>query len=290
MAEGVKLLPELRGIEVEQSQLLALALRLASGVDAELDGEVLTCTLGDLQRRTSTLPAMAAGQSLKTTLRLTELPGLAVRDAYPVARSAVETFLNATYLLAEDEAISARALRHIPYARWRHVHRIVGTGDAAFELFTGESDASRARELFPEFVSGTRSRGWSDLDAPSRIDRIGRLVGRAAASRLLAAYGILHALSSEVLHGSPYGVSHFYGLEGQAAADMSKFLGHTEDQAEDILIAVLHAAAGYLCAFFSAQAMSSGTRREAELFVRLVSVATSDEAPGHPPRVHSRGR
>jgi len=287
MSAEIPLLSSLRALTIEQSGLVTLALRIASHGATEFKGQSLSFKLGDVQRRTSTILAMAAGQSVNTVLKLTDTRGIGVRDAYPIARSAVESYINATYLLSEGEEVSQRALRHIPYAKWKHTNRVVGSGDLSLELQTQGSSASDAAKLFPEFAAKGQNRNWTALDTPGRIARVRVNAGSSAGARLLAAYALLYNLSSEVIHGSPFGVSHFYGLQRNKEPNLEHFLAGTEDQAEDILVAVMHGAAGYLNAFFSLQGHEAPARREAELFNRLVVVATSDESPTQPRKVHA---
>lgn len=287
MSAETPLFPLLRVLTIEQSSLVTLALRIASNGTTEFDGKALSFTLGDIQRRTSTILAMAAGQSVNTVLKLTDTRGIGIRDAYPVARSAVESYINATYLLSEGEEISQRALRHIPYAKWKHTNRIVGSGELSLEIQTQGSKASDAAMLFPEFAAKGRNRNWTSLDTPARIARVGERAGGQAGARLLASYALIYSLSSEVIHGSPFGVSHFYGLQRERELNLDDFLAGTEEQAEDILIAVMHAAAGYLNAFFSLQGHEAPARIEAEMFNRLVTIAASDESPTQPRKVHA---
>ena len=287
MSTEIPILASLRTLTTEQSGLVTLALRIASGIPTDFEGQSLSFTLGDLQRRTSTLLAMAAGQSVNTVLRLIETPGIGIRDAYSVARSAVESYINASYLLTEEPGISEKALRHIPYAKWKYTNRIVGSGALFLELQTEGTKASDAANLFPEFAAKGKNRNWTSLDTPARIARVGERAGSAAGARLLASYALIYSLSSEVIHGSLYGVSHFYGLQRDRQANLEDFLAGTTEQAEDILIAVMHAAAGYLNAFFGLQHHEAPARKEVDLFNRLVDVATSDESPTVQRKVHA---
>jgi hypothetical protein len=78
--EELPLLDTLRGLAMLQQEFLRLALFVASEGPASFEGEKLTCTLGEGQRRTSTILAMAAGQSFETLLRMAKLRGIPVRD------------------------------------------------------------------------------------------------------------------------------------------------------------------------------------------------------------------
>jgi hypothetical protein len=144
------LLDSLRGLAMLQQEFLRLALFVASEGPTTFEGEQLTCNLGERQRRISTFLAMAAGQSLETLLHMAKLRGIPVRDAYPVARSAIESFINASYLLAESDQVAARAIRYIDFAAWRHHNRRFGSGEFSIELRTDpdpELTRSRAHAL-----------------------------------------------------------------------------------------------------------------------------------------------
>lgn len=285
MSSKVPLLPALRDLAAEQSKLLLVALRVASEGSANFEGGVLTCSLGDPQRRTSTMLAMTAGQSASTALELCNSRGIRVRDIYPIARSAVEAFINATYLLSEKPEVAERALRHISYANWRHTNRIVGNGEFSLEIQTEGSSASKAEELFPEFAAKGKSKNWTHLDVPSRISRIGEIAGKCAGNRLLAAYALIYSLSSEIIHGSLFGASFFFGLHRPDGESLDTFLDRTEEQAEDIAISIMHATAGYLYAFFSMQGHAAAVNEELRLFNQLTSIASADEETGKPRRV-----
>ena len=277
VVEDLPLLDALRGLGLLQQELLRFALYVASKGPADFEGEKVACTLRDGQRRTSTLLAMAAGQSLNTVLRMAKLRGIPVRDAYPVARSTVETFVNAAYLLSESDEVAERAIKHVRYASWKLDNSRVGSGEFSIEFRSDHTaDETLARE-FPEFNrKGMGS--WTTLDVPSRIRRIGELSGRRAGSRLLAAYSLIYTLSSEIIHGSPFGASFFYSahLGGESTAEA--FVAGTVRQLEEILIAVLHASCGYLAAFFESQQMAAPSAAEHKIFARLLAISTKDSS------------
>lgn len=275
MIEELPLVDALRGLGLLQQDLLRLAIYIASEGPAEFEGEKLVCSLSESQRRTSTLLAMAAGQSQNTVLRMAKLRGIPVRDAYPVARSSIETFINAAYLMSETDQVSEKAIRYIDYAAWKHHNRRVGSGAFALEVSADPNAEQTLAMKFPEF-NGKGMGTWSPLDVPSRIRRIGELSGKKAGSRFLASYALIYSLSSEVIHGSPFGVSYFYTghLNGNATTD--GFRDSTVRQLEEILIAVLHSACGYLAAFAEVQGLASLGAAEEKIFNRLLDVSTKD--------------
>lgn len=275
MTEEVPLIDALRGLGLLQQEFLRLALYIASEGPVEFEGQKLVCSLSEPQRRTSTLLAMAAGQSMNTVLKMAKLRGIPVRDTYPVARSAIETFVNAAYLLSEADQYSDRAIRSIDFAAWKHHNRKVGSGEFALEISSDPNAEQTFATKFPEF-QGKGMGTWSSLDVPSRIRRIGELAGKKAGSRLLAAYALTYSLSSEIIHGSPFGVSYFYTGRLKGDDNTDAFRDSTIRQLEEILIAVLHAGCGYLAAFSEIQGLSSLSAAEERIFDRLLDVSTKD--------------
>ncbi len=271
--EELPLLDALRGLAMLQQEFLRLALFVASEGPATFEGEKLTCTLGDGQRRTSTFLAMAAGQSFETLLHVAKLRGIPVRDAYPVARSAIESFVNASYLLAESNNVAARAIRYIDFAAWRHHNRKFGSGEFSIEVRSDPDPLTTLTHQYPEF-SGKGNGSWTNLDVPSRIRRVGELAGRRSGSRLLAAYGLIYSLSSEIIHGSPFGASYFYSAHLKGERTTEAFQAATVRHLEEIFIGVLHAGCGYLAAFFGQQNMQAPLNAEEKIFARLLELST----------------
>jgi len=272
-SEELPLLDALRGLAMLQQEFLRLALFVASEGPATFEGETLTCSLTDGQRRTSTFLAMAAGQSLESLLRMAKLRGIPVRDAYPVARSAIESFVNASYLLAESDEVAARAIRYVDFAAWRHHNRKFGSGEFSIEVRSDPDPPATLLREFPEF-SGKGKGSWTSLDVPSRIRRVGELAGRRAASRLLAAYGLIYSLSSEIIHGSPFGASYFYSAHLNGEKTTGSFHAATARHLEEIFIGVLHAGCGYLAAFFGQQNMQAPLKAEEKIFTRLLDLSS----------------
>lgn len=51
-------------------------------------------------------------------------------------------------------------------------------------------------------------------------------------------YGLIYAISSEVIHGSVYGMSYFMSAHNPGEMNVEDFLANTESQVVDILSAV----------------------------------------------------
>lgn len=117
-----------------------------------------------------------------------------------------------------------------------------------------------------------------------KIDRIGRSV-QSSGGALLGAYGLIYAISSEIIHGSVYGMSYFMSAHNPGDMTVEGFQNGTESQVVTILTAVSHAASGFLSAFWQLHQCRPAIDAERSLlnaFSRLSSVATS------PLRLHRR--
>jgi hypothetical protein len=265
--------PALVELLQEQLELLRVALFVATQGPAEMAGTQLRCSLEPSVVSASQPIAMCAGQSVNTILRCLDWRGIPVRDLYPIARSAVESFINAAFLVSQDSAASERALRYVKFRYWKQHNRTVGEGVFTLKLSSSRTPTDSTPEEFEEFTEN-RQDTWTKLALPSRINRVGQAAGRKAGSRLLAAYTLIYSVSSEVIHGSPFGVSYFYSAG--APTSVEEFQQATVRQIEDILVAVAHAAAGYLSTFFTHQSMKVAVSAEQDIFNKLLAIEGVD--------------
>lgn len=273
MDKQVEQLKELRSIIAGQQELLRIALYLMSEGPIKYADTQLKCELAEDQVRATSAVAMGAGQSLNTIMKLSESEGIVVRDLYPITRSVVEGFINAAFFVTQHVEVSRRALKHRHFAAWKHHNRIIGSGDFMIALGVPDPKAQAAK-LFPDFAEKGRE-SWTSLDAMSRISKIGKVV-RASGGALMAAYGGIYAVSSEVIHGSVYGMSYFFSAHRKEET-VEAFRAATVEQVIDILIAVSHASSGFLSAFAHVQKLGQFVLAEHEMFKRLFKVSTGDD-------------
>jgi hypothetical protein len=275
MSERAKNLEELRAVIRGQLELLRLTLYVMSEGPTIYKGHPFSCALEEDKARATAAVSMGAGQSLNTILKNSTARGIAVRDLYPIARAVVEGFINAAFFTTQSVEVSQRALSHRYYAAWKHHNRVVGSGEIMFTVGSDPNLRETIAKNFPEF-SGRGNDSWSNLDAASKIDRIGKVV-RASGGALLGAYGGIYAVSSEIIHGSVYGMSYFISVHGSEVPTTETFLAATEEQLVDILTAVGHAASGFISAFANVHKFGPLILDEHELFKRLFKAATGDD-------------
>lgn len=283
MGERGKVLEELHSVIQGQSELLNLALFVMSEGPILRQGQWLACILEQDQARATAAVAMGAGQSLNTILKNATERGIAVRDLYPIARAVVEGFINAAFFTTQPVEVSQRAWRYQHFAAWKHSNRVIGSGDFMMTLGKDPNPKATAANLFPEFA-GRGQDSWCPLDTPSKINRIGKVV-RASGGALLGAYAGIYSVSSEIIHGSVYGMSYFMSAYRGQEQTIEAFRRGTEGQMVDILSAVGHAASGFLAAFANVHQFGPLVLEEHELFKRLFKAAVGDEwiggeAPG----------
>ncbi len=281
MSDRAKKLEELRAVIQGQLELLRLTLYVMSEGPTFYKGQPFSCAFEEDKARATAAVSMGAGQSLTTILHNSTERGIAVRDIYPIARGVVEGFINAAFFSTQPVEVSRRALDHRFYAAWKHHNRIVGAGEFLLSLGADRDPRATVAKKFPEF-SGKGRESWTNLNTPSRIDRIGKVVP-ASGGALLGAYAGIYAVSSEIIHGSVYGMSYFMSVHGSEERTVEKFLASTEEQVIDILLAVGHAASGFIAAFANVHKFGPLVLDEHELFKRLFKAATGDDWIGGEP-------
>ena len=280
MSEKSEPLKELRAVIQGQLDLLNLTLFVMTEGPVLREGQWLACSLELEQTRATAATAMGAGQSLNTILKNSTERGLAVRDLYPIARSVVEGFINAAFFTTQSVDVSQRALKHRHYAAWKHNNRVIGSGKFMMKLGGANPKATAAR-LFPEFT-GPGKDSWCSLDAPSKISRIGKGV-QASGGALLGAYAGIYAVSSEIIHGSVYGMSYFMSAHRGREQTVEALQSGIEEQMVDILSAVSHAASGFIAAFANVHQFGPLVLEEHELFKQLFKATTGDDWVGGGP-------
>lgn len=193
----------------------------------------------------------------------------------PNSRAVVEGFINASFFVTQPVEVSKRAMKHKDYAAWKHTNRSIGNGDFAFRLSSDPEPKMTAEKLFPEFTGKGRD-SWSSLDAPSKINRIGKIDGRSAGA-LLGAYALVYAVSSEIIHGSVYGMSYFMSAYNVGNESVEAFQAGTKAQVVDILSSVAHAASGFLSAFATVHECKPLAKIERGLFCKMYKAVTGEE-------------
>jgi len=166
------------------------------------------------------LPLMiqALGSSCHTLIRLSDEPGLHTRDCYSIVRSIVELGINVCYIMANGDEAAERAMRHTRQKAYRDLERESQIGDNRIQLlYTGKPDPATIDGLEEELAefetkSGQEKQQWVDANVDKRIESVGIVLGEPVLSDLHFARFAVYRHSSEVLHGTHFGVHHCFGL------------------------------------------------------------------------------
>ncbi len=247
-------------IEVEL-QLLNLSLFIADKGSAIFDGHELKGSLTDKVRGVVIPMSLAGGQSITTILGSSSKRGIPVRDCFPVARCAVEALINAGYVLAGGDPLAKRAIRHAQQKSFRELDRTYGRGDFTIRIRASAiPDPAQNAELkraLDEFTSKQgKEKNWTDDSVQMRIEKIGQALGVGPASNFLGAYSLVYSDSSEIIHGSLFGIHKFYRGDSKPPTNVDEFRALTAGHIEGILFAVFLALNGYLRAYCLVQELS----------------------------------
>ena len=204
----------MRDVLADQTRLIDACLhRLKLHQDG---GEALASGETEVFRVVLTMIHMV-GISGHSVLKLTEEVALQVRDAYPVARSVVETVANILFIMAGGRTAAERAMRHAEQKAFRDLDRRFEIGGMTITAgWSGTVEAAerqRLEGLAAEFTSGKgREKDWTDESLRQRLDAVTSAFPAAATTLLNAAVFNIYRHSSEVLHGSYFSAVHYWGL------------------------------------------------------------------------------
>jgi len=161
------------------------------------------------------LMMQAVGVSIHSVLSLTRERDMGIRDCFGIARSAVETALNAAYISASGNAMAEKAVRHMQQKRWRDLRRQgrVGKLNITVSRDVGMSvdDLPGLREALNEYTNrkGDEIRDWTPESLEKSLAVISGLHKRAGLCLGGATFAIYRP-ASELLHGTYYGVNLFW--------------------------------------------------------------------------------
>jgi hypothetical protein len=262
MAATDKCIKKVKALIEVELQLLKLSLFIADKGSAVFNGHELKCTLTDKVKSVVVPMSLAGGQSVTTILDSSTKRGIPVRDCFPVARCAVETLINAGYVLVSGEQLADRAIRHAQQKSFREMDRTYGHGDFKFRIRATEiPDLEQNAELksaLDEFTSKQgKEKNWTNDSVPMRIEKIGHALGVGPASKFLGAYSLVYSDSSEIIHGSLFGIHKFYHGDSEPPTNVDEFRSLTARHIEGILFAVFLALNGYLRTYCLVQKLST---------------------------------
>jgi hypothetical protein len=195
-----------RTLLLGQTQVLDALIHELHILDANQDNSAIRVPLLMLQ---------ATGVSIHSVLALAQSRDMAIRDGFGIARSAVETALNAAYIAVGGTTVADQAIRHMRQKRWRDLNREANFGGQrmALSLDVGltPADLPGLPEALDEYTNkrGGEVRDWTSVSIEERIEAVANRCARAGVC-LSAAVFAIYRPSSELLHGTYYGVNYFW--------------------------------------------------------------------------------
>ena len=221
--------------------------------------------------------AQAVGVSINSVLRLTDTRDMAIRDCFGIARSAAETAVNLAYIAIAGSTAAERAIQHARQKRWRDLHRqgrLAGdlTISVQRKIDFPASDFPGLVEDLSNFTTknGGEVRDWTPLTIQDRIDLV-HASCPAAAKLLGGAIFSIYRPSSELLHGTFYGVNYFW--QGSRDAPVTSAVEFDslwiEEHFVTLASTLLFAAGGAIEAVAAARSWGSHVERQRSILESL---------------------
>ena len=226
--------------------------------------------------RVPILMLQAVGVSIHSILTLTKNRDMAIRDGFGIARSAVETAINAAYIAAGGDSLAEQAVRHMRQKRWRDLRREANIGGwqmtVSQEIGLTPADLPGLPEALEEYTNkrGREVRDWTTASIEDRVNAVADVCKEAGLHLGVAVFAIYRP-SSELLHGSYYGVNYFWqGSRERPALNRPDFdrlwlLEHFVT----LLSAVFFAVRGVIEAMAEVHKLPHHSKRQGELSQQL---------------------
>jgi hypothetical protein len=248
----------LRALIETHLQILAVTIKIADEGVVTYSEQKLVGTLPQAVIQVVAPMSLAVGGSVQSIFELTKGFTPAVRDCFPIVRSIVETMVNACYVLAGGSEVAEKAIRHAQQKYYRDMDRTWGQGDNLLRVhavdvpnFKWDIDLA---EALAEFTSKKgKEKNWTEDSVPVRITTIEKKLSLTIAKVLLGAYAIVYGDSSEITHGSLYGINLFFHGRGQSPKSQEDYQDLMRNHVRGIYYAVFFALTGYLRAVFHIQ-------------------------------------
>jgi hypothetical protein len=192
------------------------------GKDLEVSINFLLRSIGRIDdeelndsQKSATLLSQAVGISVNSINILLINSEMGARDCLSISRSICEAAVNVAYLLIGDSEVTQKALRYTAQRIHRENSRSVSLAGLSLSIKSSVqvemAGIDGLDDAINEFTraSGSEIREWSGKNIDQKIefifDSLPACANSLAASRI-AIYGI----SSEILHGSPFGAFYFW--------------------------------------------------------------------------------
>lgn len=223
----------------------------------------------------------AVGVSIHSVLTLTQARDMGIRDCFGIARSAVETAINAAFISVSDASMADKAVRHMRQKRWRDLRRQTLIGNQTITISQNTQskidDFPGLREAFEEYTSkkGEEIRSWTPENIKERIAVISRINDRAGLYLGASTFSIYRP-ASELLHGTFYGVNLFWqGSRSRPTRHRAEFdTLWVTDHFVTVLSSLIFAASGAIQAIAITHKLDHHLQSQDKILAELSKIAT----------------
>lgn len=214
----------LRAVLAEQSRVLDQLIHDLSKTDP-IDDE--------LQEIANTIVLMlqSVGVSVHSILRLTEFVDMAIKDCFGISRTVSEMCINIAYIAASDGEVARRARAHALQKQFRDFDRSTNAADVGISVRSNAipdvseiPGLSEALAIFTD-KKGREIRDWATDSLDDRIRKVASISARASTSLAGSKFSI-YRHSSELLHGTYFGVVYFWTSPSGAPLNREQFEEH----------------------------------------------------------------
>lgn len=174
------------------------------------------------------LMVQGLGVSMHSILRLTENMDMAIRDCFGIARSASELAVNIAYIAASPPEVAKRARLHAMQKSYRDLARkgtIGGTSiSVSSALVPPSSTIPGMDEALAAFTDkkGREVRDWTDINIDGRVKAVAAFNSQASTALAGSVFSI-YRHSSELLHGTYFGIVHYWAGSGAPSRTKEDF-------------------------------------------------------------------
>lgn len=228
---------------------------------------------------TVSLMIQSVGVSMHSILRLTETMDMSIKDCFGIARTISEMSINVAYIVASDSEIAKRARAHALQKQYRDLSRsdeIAGFHLGVFSSGRPSVDqVDGLKEALEQFTDakGKEVRTWSPKSLNDRIEAVQTVCPQAALALTGSKFAI-YRHSSELLHGSYFGVIYYWTTPAGKRLNRATFEEHwVHNHLVTVFTAVFFGAIGIIetCAErFNFPELAQASRRLAPLALELV--------------------
>ncbi|MGB3751092.1 MAG: DUF5677 domain-containing protein [Arcobacteraceae bacterium] len=134
------------------------------------------------------------------------------RDCYVISRMVYESIVNVMYILATDfKAMDEMVEYTVKKAQFESARSTATDSEAVFMVFDGEKHTVGFAKNNPIKMDGD-PRNWTKNNMSKRHNAINQKLGKNATRPLQLAQLVIYRISSDISHGTLYGMKHSMGL------------------------------------------------------------------------------